>query len=1005
MAARAAVPTALALSLLSALPVGAQAQIWSGPGNDYNTAGNWAPPVAPTSPGTAAVFSAAGPDTIAVSAAINPDSWTFTTDAQAYTISGSTVTFNTSPGIVDNANLGQTISIANSLNGAAAVQVNGSSLLVLSGTNTYSGGTAVSNFGVVQVTNNSAVGSSPVTLTFGEFQAGAPGLNFSNAFVINTGPSSAFDANGHRLTISGNITDGNGPGAVTIVNSSFGGKVVFTGTNTYTGGTMICGCGILQLGNSGNTGSMLGPVDNEGEFRIVNADTSGITSINNDGGLTQFFNSTTASTIAITNRNNGETDFFRQSSAANATIVNRSGGVTTFNNSSSAANANITNRFGSATSFYDTSTAGAAAITNRFGGNLIFSDSSTAGSSTITNNFGGNVIFSNNSSGGSATITNGSPTGFLVPVGLAFLDNSSAGNATIINNNNGVIAFGQPFLFDTATAGNATIVNNLGGEIDFNAFSTGGNATITTNSGGAIFFDNSTGGNARLIANGTGFIDFSPGSGPNGDGHVSAGSIEGSGSYYIGGGNTLTVGSNDLSTLVSGVIADSNPCGCGSPGSGALEKVGAGTLVLAGTNTYTGATNVNGGTLEVDGSIASSSLISVNSGGTLSGIGTIGETQINSGGTFMPGAMGLPGSSTIVQGNLAFQSGALYLVQVNPATASFATVSGTASLDGTVFAAFAPGNYLIRSYTILTSSGLNGTTFTGLATLNLPPNFGATLSYTTTDALLNLDAALGNGGNLNVNQQNVASTLNNFFNGGGTLPLGFLNFFNLTGINLGNALSQLSGEVATDAGKGAFELMNQFLLLMLDPFVDGRFGGGGFNAPGFAPEPVTNFPPDVALGYNSVLKAAPSAANGGFDRRWTAWGSSFGGSSTVNGNAAIGSNNVTARDYGFAGGMDYHFSSNTLAGFGLAGGGTNWNVAQGLGNGRSDAFLAGLYGKTHFGPAYVAGALAYGNNWFTTNRLALGDKSLRHLHRAKLWRASRDRLSLWCGPLPSLLRK
>ena len=39
-----------------------------------------------------------------------------------------------------------------------------------------------------------------------------------------------------------------------------------------------------------------------------------------------------------------------------------------------------------------------------------------------------------------------------------------------------------------------------------------------------------------------------------------------------------------------------------------------------------------------------------------------------------------------VAGNLAFQSGAFYVVQVNPTTASTTNVSGTASLAGTVVA-------------------------------------------------------------------------------------------------------------------------------------------------------------------------------------------------------------------------------------------------------------------------------------------------------------------------------
>jgi hypothetical protein len=58
---------------------------------------------------------------------------------------------------------------------------------------------------------------------------------------------------------------------------------------------------------------------------------------------------------------------------------------------------------------------------------------------------------------------------------------------------------------------------------------------------------------------------------------------------------------------------------------------------------------------------------------------------------------------------------------------------------------------------------------------------------------------------------------------------------------------------------------------------------------------------------------------------------------------------VTTSTYGYAAGMDYHYSPDTVFGFSLAGGGTNWNLAQGLGTGRSDAFLAGVYGVTHEG--------------------------------------------------------
>ena len=77
--------------------------------------------------------------------------------------------------------------------------------------------------------------------------------------------------------------------------------------------------------------------------------------------------------------------------------------------------------------------------------------------------------------------------------------------------------------------------------------------------------------------------------------------------------------------------------------------------------------------------------------------------------------------------------------------------------------------------------------------------------------------------------------------------------------------------------------------------------------------------------------------------------------------------------FGFAAGMDYHVTPNTIVGFALAGGGLNWGLANAMGGGRSDALQAGVYGISYLGPAYLAGALAFTNHWFTTSRSALGD--------------------------------
>ena len=172
-------------------------------------------------------------------------------------------------------------------------------------------------------------------------------------------------------------------------------------------------------------------------------------------------------------------------------------------------------------------------------------------------------------------------------------------------------------------------------------------------------------------------------------------------------------------------------------------------------------------------------------------------------------------------------------------------------------------------------------------------------------------------------------------------------------------------------------MTNQFLGLMLDPFVDGRSGVAGAGGPalGFAPE-REDLPDDIALAYSSVLKAPPAKAPS-FEQRWTVWGGAYGGSNRTSGDpAVVGSHDLAARAAGFAAGLDYHLTPNTVVGMALAGGGTNWSLANGLGGGKSDAFQAGLYGATRWGPAYLAAAFSYTNHWMSTDRFAFAGDHL-----------------------------
>jgi autotransporter-associated beta strand protein len=472
---------------------------------------------------------------------------------------------------------------------------------------------------------------------------------------------------------------------------------------------------------------------------------------------------------------------------------------------------------------------------------------------------------------------------------------------------------------------------------------------------------------------------------------MTAGSIEGAGTFSLGP-NQLTVGSNNLSTEVSGVIRGTG---------GSLVKIGTGIMTLSGINTYTGPTTVSAGVLIVNGSIASSSLTTVNGGAALIGSGTVGSTVVNAGGFLVPGPVGTPGTMTVA-GNLALQSGAFYIVQVNPGAAATTNVSGTAALAGPVGAIFLPGSYMTHSYTILSAAGGLTGTFDALRTAGLPAGLAASLSYTGNTAVLDLRARLVPGLTpprgprvpsapglppppedpadppalppFTVNQLNVGRAIDNFFNNGGALPPAFVSLYGLTGSNLTNALDQLSGEAATGAQKVGFQLTDQFLNVMLDPFVDGRSGVGGADHPalGFAPERET-MPSEIALAYASVLKAPPAPVPI-YEPRWTVWGGAYGGSNRTTGDLAIiGSHDLSARTVGGAAGLDYHLTPDTVVGFALAGGGTNWSLSQGLGGGKSDAFQAGVYGATRSGPAYLAAAFAFANHWMSTDRFAVGD--------------------------------
>ena len=180
----------------------------------------------------------------------------------------------------------------------------------------------------------------------------------------------------------------------------------------------------------------------------------------------------------------------------------------------------------------------------------------------------------------------------------------------------------------------------------------------------------------------------------------------------------------------------------GSSQNGALSKTGTGTLILAATNTDSGSTTFNQGTLIINGNISTSSMTTVQTGATVSGSGTVGSLTVNSGAFLNPGNS--PGILSVdgdysQTGTLTIEiTGLIAGSQHDQVNVDFTTgdLDGSVSLSGSLVAAFSGGSYANGNLIFIllndASDAISGT-FSGLAQDAIATNYGGfdwKISYT-----------------------------------------------------------------------------------------------------------------------------------------------------------------------------------------------------------------------------------------------------------------------------------
>ncbi len=568
---------------------------------------------------------------------------------------------------------------------------------------------------------------------------------------------------------------------------------------------------------------------------------------------------------------------------------------------------------------------------------------------TISGGNGGTAASSSHGAGGVGIV--GAASGGISIVNSGTIAGGLAGNGA--TRANAVEFYGSNNRFEIR-AGSTTIGNVVvqGGGTN-NVLALGGTANGTVNIG-------------NLVASHTGFTAYEKtGS--------STWTLSGSGSQHwsirdgtLSGNSSSMAGDLTFATGAGtrGVIFNESAGGSYSgtiSGDGSFTLTGGGSLTLVNAQSYTGTTSVAGGTLIVNGSIAASSGVTVAAGATLGGTGIVPTAVVS--GTLSPGNS--VGTLT-VQGSVTFNAGSTYRVEIVGATSDLLTVSGSASLAGTIQLVAGGGSYSFNTaYTVLSAASVSGS----FGTVSTEGSFGdgvtTTVSYTSNDVQVTLTpkqltpsnpadnspttpsgpSIIGPTGPRNAYA--VGRAIDQAVESGGD-PSSLFAIYNLPAGSIAAAVNSLSGEVHTAAPAMAHIASDQFLRVMLDPTATGRLGAG---TPG---------PGGASYSGFARKDADQSAASSRLDAPfYSVWGSAYGSYGRTDGNAHIGSARRSIDDAHLATGVDVRLMPGTFAGVAVSGGKARASLPGVLGKIDADVFQAGLYGMTQLGPVKLGAALSY----------------------------------------------